>query len=158
MPPGGSALRCPAPCASPRTSTRESNRRTAPVGLITYMRTDSTRIAPEALEEVRAYIAEKWGASELPAKPNVYRTKKNAQDAHEAIRPASMSLTPADVKPFLTPEQYKLYTLIWNRFVASQMKPSESTVVTVTSARGITNCGPVPAGSIIRDTWRYTRT
>jgi DNA topoisomerase-1 len=106
------------------------------VGLITYMRTDSTRIAPEAIEEVRAFIAEKWGESELPAKAKVYRTKKGAQDAHEAIRPASMSLTPADVKAFLSPEQYKLYTLIWNRFVASQMKPSESTVVTVTIGAG----------------------
>jgi DNA topoisomerase-1 len=105
-------------------------------GLITYMRTDSTRIAPEAMEEVRAYIAGKWGKSELPAKPNIYRTKKGAQDAHEAIRPASMSLTPVDVKPFLSPEQYKLYLLIWNRFVASQMKPSESTVVTVTIGAG----------------------
>jgi DNA topoisomerase-1 len=105
-------------------------------GLITYMRTDSTRIAPEAMEEVRAYIAGKWGESELPAKPNIYRTKKGAQDAHEAIRPASMSLTPVDVKPFLSPEQYKLYLLIWNRFVASQMKPSESTVVTVTIGAG----------------------
>lgn len=106
------------------------------VGLITYMRTDSTRIAPEALEEVRAHIAGKWGASELPAKPNIYKTKKSAQDAHEAIRPAQMSLSPAQVRSFLSDDQFKLYSLIWNRFVASQMKPSESTVVTVDIAAG----------------------
>lgn len=106
------------------------------VGLITYMRTDSTRIAPEAIEEVRDYIAGKWGAAELPAKPNFYKTKKSAQDAHEAIRPASPSLSPAEVKSFLSVEQYKLYMLIWNRFVASQMKPSESTVVSAVIAAG----------------------
>jgi DNA topoisomerase-1 len=106
------------------------------VGLITYMRTDSTRIAPEAIAEVRSYIAGKWGTSELPEKPNIYRTKKGAQDAHEAIRPASMSLAPHAVKPYLTPDQLKLYTLVWNRFVASQMKPSESTVTTVDITAG----------------------
>jgi DNA topoisomerase I len=106
------------------------------VGLITYMRTDSTRIAPEALAEVRDYISEKWGPKDLPAQPNIYKTKKNAQDAHEAIRPASFSKSPESVKAFLTPEQYKLYTLIWNRFVASQMKPSESTVTTVVIVAG----------------------
>jgi len=105
-------------------------------GLITYMRTDSTRIAPEAIEEVRSYIAGKWGSSELPGKPNIYRMKKGAQDAHEAIRPASMSLSPNEVKTFLTPDQFKLYSLVWNRFVASQMKPSESTVITVDIAAG----------------------
>lgn len=105
-------------------------------GLITYMRTDSPRIAPEAIEEVRSYIAGKWGSSELPGKPNIYRTKKGAQDAHEAIRPASMSLAPKDVKPYLSAEQLKLYSLVWNRFVASQMKPSESTVTTVDIAAG----------------------
>jgi len=99
-------------------------------GLITYMRTDSTRIAPEALDEAREFIQEKWGAEHLPSKPNFYKMKKGAQDAHEAIRPASMTRRPEDVKPFLSPEQLKLYTMIWNRFVASQMKPAESTVVT----------------------------
>lgn len=106
------------------------------VGLITYMRTDSTRTAPEAIEEVRSFIAAKWGASELPGKPNIYRMKKGAQDAHEAIRPASMTLPPSEVKSHLTPDQFKLYTLIWNRFVASQMKPSESTVTTVDITAG----------------------
>jgi DNA topoisomerase I len=106
------------------------------VGLITYMRTDSTRIAPEALAEVRNYISEKWGPKELPAKPNIYKTKKSAQDAHEAIRPASFSLNPESVKAYLTQEQYKLYLLIWNRFVACQMNPSESTVTTAEISAG----------------------
>jgi len=99
-------------------------------GLITYMRTDSTRIAPEALDEVREHIKGKYGSEHLPAKAVIYPTRKNAQDAHEAIRPASMARTPESVKPCLNPEQYRLYMLIWNRFVASQMKPAESTVVT----------------------------
>ena len=105
-------------------------------GLITYMRTDSTRIAPEALQDARAYITATWGSEHLPEKPVQYRTKKSAQDAHEAIRPAELSLPPDKVKNYLTPEQNKLYTLIWNRFIASQMKPSESTVVTVDIAAG----------------------
>jgi DNA topoisomerase-1 len=106
------------------------------VGLITYMRTDSTRIAPEALEEVRDYIREKWGSEHLPGKPNYYQKIKGAQEAHEGIRPASMTRTPESVKPFLSPEQMKLYTLIWNRFVASQMKPAELTVVTADITAG----------------------
>ncbi|MBT4483849.1 MAG: type I DNA topoisomerase, partial [Candidatus Latescibacteria bacterium] len=100
-------------------------------GLITYMRTDSTRIAPEAIEEVRAYIVEKWGRTHLPPKPNLYRSKKGAQDAHEAIRPASISRPPEKVKAYLSSEQMKLYTLIWNKFVASQMKSAEYSLVTV---------------------------
>ncbi len=94
-------------------------------GLITYMRTDSTRIASEALAEARSFIAARWGGEYLPPKPNVYRARKGAQDAHEAIRPASMHLTPDLVKRHLTPDQYKLYLLIWKRFTASQMKPAE---------------------------------
>jgi len=105
-------------------------------GLITYMRTDSTRIASEAIDEVRSYIAEKWGENHIPKKPNLYRTKKGAQDAHEAIRPASLSRPPEKVKPFLSSEQFKLYSVIWKRFVASQMKPAESTVVIVDIAAG----------------------
>ena len=94
------------------------------VGLITYMRTDSTRIGNEALQNVRAFVAERYGAPYLPAKPNVYKTKGRAQDAHEAIRPTSMQWTPERVKPFLSPEQLRLYTLIWNRFVGCQMTPA----------------------------------
>lgn len=105
-------------------------------GLITYMRTDSTRVAPEAINDVRAYIAEKWGGEHLPKKPNFYRKKKGAQDAHEAIRPASMARPPEKVKPYLSVEQFKLYSLIWNKFVSSQMKPAEYTLVTVDITAG----------------------
>ena len=92
-----------------------------PVGLITYMRTDSTRVAEEALKSVRSYIKESFGDDYLPEKPNRTRNKKGAQDAHEAIRPTSMELRPDKIKKHLSPQQFKLYTLIWNRFVASQM-------------------------------------
>ena len=91
------------------------------VGLITYMRTDSTRIAPEAQAEVRDYIQETFGQQYLPAKPNVYKTQKAAQEAHEAIRPTSVSRDPESIRPYLESDLYKLYRLIWNRFVASQM-------------------------------------
>ncbi|MCD6308832.1 MAG: type I DNA topoisomerase, partial [Candidatus Latescibacteria bacterium] len=100
-------------------------------GLITYMRTDSTRIAPEAIAEVRSYIEDKWGGEHVPKKPNFYRAKKSAQDAHETIRPATMALPPEKVKKHLAADQFKLYQLIWNRFIASQMKPAEYNVVTV---------------------------
>ncbi len=92
------------------------------VGLITYMRTDSTRVAPEAIEAVREHIAARYGASFVPDKPNVFRARKNAQEAHEAIRPTSLELTPERVAKHLSEEQLRLYKLIWDRFVASQMK------------------------------------
>jgi DNA topoisomerase I len=94
------------------------------VGLITYMRTDSTRVAEQALGEVREYIGRQFGADFVPEKPNFFRAKADAQDAHEAIRPTSMQYEPETVRPFLTPDQYSLYRLIWNRFVASQMPPA----------------------------------
>ena len=94
------------------------------VGLITYMRTDSTRVSPEALEAVRGYVRAKFGDAYLPAKPNTYATKKGAQDAHEAIRPTSMDYPPEKVAAHLSGEELALYTLIWNRFVASQMTPA----------------------------------
>ena len=94
------------------------------VGLITYMRTDSTRVAEQALGEVRAHIAEAFGPDYLPARPNRYRTKKDAQDAHEAIRPTAVSRTPEQVRPHLSREQHYLYRLVWSRFVASQMPPA----------------------------------
>ena len=94
------------------------------VGLITYMRTDSTRVAEQALDEVRDRISSVFGPDFLPAKPNRFRTKKGAQDAHEAIRPTSMERDPESVRPHLTPEQFYLYRLIWNRFLASQMPPA----------------------------------
>ena len=94
------------------------------VGLITYMRTDSTRIAPEALQEVRGFVAERFGKTYLPEQAVVYPSKKGAQDAHEAIRPTSMDNPPDVVSRFLSKEELALYTLIWNRFVASQMVPA----------------------------------
>lgn len=92
-----------------------------PVGLITYMRTDSTRVAPEAVQAVREYIGQTFGADHLPGKPNEFKSKKNAQEAHEAIRPTSLDLPPNAVKKHLKEEQFKLYKLVWDRFVASQM-------------------------------------
>jgi len=107
-----------------------------PTGLITYMRTDSTRIATEALNAGRDYIEKEYGKDYLPAKPNIYSKKKNSQDAHEAIRPTYLDLPPQAVKKYLTPRQFKLYTLIWNRFLASQMKPARFDVETVTIKAG----------------------
>ena len=106
------------------------------VGLITYMRTDSTRVADQALGEVRDHISQTFGADYLPAKPNRYRTKKDAQDAHEAIRPTSMAHTPESVSQHLSKEQNYLYRLIWNRFVASQMPPATFDDTTVDVAAG----------------------
>ena len=94
------------------------------VGLITYMRTDSPRIAPEALAAVRGYIKERFGLAYLPEKPHVYKGRKTAQEAHEAIRPTSMTLSPEKVAEFLDKGQLALYRLIWNRFVASQSAPA----------------------------------
>ena len=91
------------------------------VGLITYMRTDSTRVSPDAIEEVRGYIGKQLGEKYLPASANVFKGKKDAQDAHEAIRPSNVSMAPDEIRQFLSEEQYKLYKLIWQRFVASQM-------------------------------------
>lgn len=91
------------------------------VGLITYMRTDSLRISEDAVKEAVSFISEKWGDKYLPSKPKVYKTKANAQDGHEAIRPTTISLTPADVEHSLTKDQYRLYKLIWERFIACQM-------------------------------------
>jgi DNA topoisomerase-1 len=92
------------------------------VGLITYMRTDSTRVSPDALAACREYIEGKYGKDLLPKDPNVFKSKKNAQDAHEAIRPTSLDYPPEAVRKHLKDEQFKLYKLIWDRFVASPMK------------------------------------
>jgi DNA topoisomerase-1 len=95
------------------------------VGLITYMRTDSVTLAQDALTEIRGVIAERFGADKLPSAPHVYKTRsKNAQEAHEAIRPTSVGRAPEDLRPFLTPEQLKLYDLIWRRTMACQMIPA----------------------------------
>src|SRR5688572_26323025 len=106
-----------------------------PVGLITYMRTDSTRVSEDALAAVRTHIGEAYGPDYVPEKPNAFKTKSDAQDAHEAIRPTSMEYDPEKVRPFLSPEQYSIYRLIWNRFVASQMPPAtfDETTVDITA-------------------------
>jgi DNA topoisomerase-1 len=107
------------------------------VGLITYMRTDSTQVAPEAQREARAVIEQLYGAEALPANPPHYAKKvKNAQEAHEAIRPTQPGRLPADIRAALTADQDKLYTLIWRRFIASQMKPAVYNVTTVTIHTG----------------------
>jgi len=102
-----------------------------PVGLITYMRTDSVRAAPEAIKEVRNYIVHRFGKDYLPEEPNVYKVKKLAQEAHEAIRPTLISRPVESLKEFLSPEQYKLYQLIYNRFLSSQMTPARYSVTSV---------------------------
>ncbi len=119
------------------------------VGLITYMRTDSTRVSEDALGEVRGFIAERYSQAAdsvgglspyLPASPNVYKTKKDAQDAHEAIRPTSVLHTPESLEKFLAEDELKLYRLIWMRFVASQMTPAvfDQTTIDIT-AKGKSN-------------------
>ncbi len=104
------------------------------VGLITYMRTDSPRVAPEAVAGAREWIAKQLGAKYLPETPNSYKGKKDAQDAHEAIRPTDASRTPESIARYLSDEQLKLYRLIWQRFVASQMVPAVYDVTTANIA------------------------
>ena len=102
------------------------------IGLITYMRTDSTQVASTALEEVREYIEAKYGKDHLPAKPKVYtRAAKGAQEAHEAVRPTSIKRDPASLKDYLSGEQLNLYTLIWSRMLASQMEDARSEATTL---------------------------
>ncbi len=96
-----------------------------PTGLITYMRTDSYRIADEALRMVRNYINQHFGQQHLLPSPNRFKSREGAQEAHEAIRPTDVNLTPEEVRPYLSQDEYKIYSLIWKRFVASQMKPFE---------------------------------
>ncbi len=106
-------------------------------GLITYMRTDSFRVSEAAQAAARAYIGQRYSAAYVPAKPNEYRSKKKTQDAHEAIRPAHLDLPPDKVKPFLKTEEYDLYKLVWNRFLASQMAAAviEETAFDVSAGR-----------------------
>ncbi len=105
-------------------------------GLITYMRTDSLRISNTAQETALSYINEKYGAQYLPASPRVYRTKSNAQDAHEAIRPSNVLIEPKQIKKMLSSDQYRLYKLIWERFVASQMAPAILNTTTIELQNG----------------------
>lgn len=107
------------------------------VGLITYMRSDSTRVSDTALAEVRTFIGGEYGAKYLPEKPNYYKGKKGAQDAHEAIRPTDVNRTPEKLKNYLSADEYKLYRLIWQRFVASQMTPAvfDQTTIDIKAGR-----------------------
>lgn len=113
--------------------------REGPVGLITYMRTDSVRISPNAVEEARNFVSERYGSEYVPKKPNLFKVKKAAQDAHECIRPTFPSKHPEQLRRFLTDEQHKLYSLVWKRFVASQMTPAvyDQTRVDVAAGDGI---------------------
>ncbi|HWQ61040.1 MAG TPA: type I DNA topoisomerase, partial [Negativicutes bacterium] len=119
-----------------------------PVGLVTYIRTDSTRVASSAQEEARAYVAAKHGANYLPEKPPVYAAKNNAQDAHEAIRPTSLELSPGAVMKSLSRDQLRLYTLVWERFIASQMAPAVYDTLTVEIAAG--RFGLRATGSVLK--------
>ncbi|HAJ57716.1 MAG TPA: type I DNA topoisomerase [Candidatus Omnitrophica bacterium] len=107
-----------------------------PVGLITYMRTDSTNVAQSAIAEVRSFIEKDLGKEYLPESPRIYKSKKLAQEAHEAIRPTQVGRSPQEASGFLTPEQAKLYELIWKRFVASQMNPAQIEQTGITIACG----------------------
>jgi DNA topoisomerase I len=109
------------------------------VGLITYMRTDSVRLSAEAVESVRELIGTRYGAEVLPEEPVVFKSRKSAQDAHEAIRPTSLEYPPERVKPFLEPDMARLYELIWNRFVACQMKPAvyDQTTAEISAGRAL---------------------
>jgi len=106
------------------------------VALITYMRTDSVRVSNDALGQVRELIGSSYGASYLPEKPNFYKSKKDAQEAHEAIRPTDVSRTPADVRKYLSDDLFRLYQLIWQRFVGSQMVPAVFDQTTIDIAAG----------------------
>ena len=119
------------------------------VGLITYMRTDSTHLSPEALAQAREHIGKAFGADYLPASANVYGASKNAQEAHEAIRPTDPQRTPDLLKASLTDEQYRLYRLIWSRFLASQMTPAQWDATSVTFVRK-----DRPTGAVLRTTGR----
>jgi len=101
------------------------------VGLITYLRTDSTRVSAVAQEEAMNFITQHYGKEYAPTKPNEYKSRKSSQDAHEAIRPTSVHRTPDAVKPFLSRDQYRLYKLIWDRFVSSQMTPAVYDTISV---------------------------
>jgi len=106
------------------------------VGLITYMRTDSTRVAGEAIAQAREFIEKEYGKEFLPSAPRQYKSKKSAQDAHEAIRPTSVFRRPEEIEKFLTKDQFRLYKLIWQRFVASQMQSAVLDVTTVDISAG----------------------
>jgi DNA topoisomerase-1 len=122
------------------------------VGLITYMRTDSTRVAPEAVTEVREYISSEYGKPYLPESPNTYKEKKQAQAAHEAIRPSSVMRHPDQIKQYLKEDEYKVYKLIWQRFVASQITPAvfDQTTVDIDAKSGAETFWFRVTGSILK--------
>ncbi|NTV12422.1 MAG: type I DNA topoisomerase [Desulfobulbaceae bacterium] len=119
-----------------------------PSGLITYMRTDSTRINDDALADARAYIGSTFGKEFLPDQPNIYRAKKNAQDAHEAVRPTDITNTPEKLAAFLDKDMLALYSLIWKRFLACQMSPAEFDQTTIQITAG--TCQLKATGSVMR--------
>lgn len=119
------------------------------VGLITYMRTDSTHLSDDAIREVRQYVGSKFGDKYLPEKANVYEAKASAQEAHEAIHPTDVTRHPDKLRDALNPDQYKLYRLIWNRFVACQMVPAQWDATTVLLERA-----DKPTGAIFKATGR----
>lgn len=118
------------------------------VGLITYMRTDSPRLSNEALADIRTWLGKEYGEAYVPEKPNFYKSKKGAQEAHEAIRPSAIDRSPTSIRPFLTEEQFKLYDLIWKRAVASQATPAEYDMTTVDIEAG--RLGLRASGSVLR--------
>jgi DNA topoisomerase-1 len=123
------------------------------VGLITYMRTDSTRVSNEALAEVREYVPQQFGPDYLPESPNVYKSKqKGAQEAHEAIRPTSVARHPDEIKKYLQEDEYKVYKLVWQRFVASQMNPAvfDQTTVDIDAAKGSASYRFRVTGSVLK--------
>ena len=121
------------------------------IGLITYMRTDSVNLANEALEEIRAAIAKRFGADNLPEAAHVYKTKsKNAQEAHEAIRPTAAARAPEDVRAALTPEQHKLYELVWRRTMACQMVPAVLDTMTVDLEAGPGNVSRATGSVVVK--------
>ncbi len=121
------------------------------LGLITYMRTDSTHLSSEAIGEARNYIGRHIGKDYLPEKARVYAAKKGAQQAHEAIRPTDVDMTPSDIKSFLSDEQFKLYDLVWRRFVACQMKPArwDVTKLDIVAETSIGKCGYKATGRVL---------
>jgi DNA topoisomerase-1 len=121
------------------------------LGLITYMRTDSTHIAGEAVKEARNYIGTHFGQGYLPEKANVYASKKAAQQAHEAIRPTDVDLTPTELKSFLSNEQFRLYDLVWRRFIACQMAPArwDITNLDITAETSVGTCWYKSMGRVL---------
>ena len=122
------------------------------IGLITYMRTDSVRVAPEAITEVREYVGKEYGPNYLPESPNTYKEKKDAQGAHEAIRPTSAMRHPDQVKQYLKEDEFKVYKLIWQRFVASQINPAvfDQTTVDIDAKSGADTFWFRVTGSVLK--------